>query len=180
MVPVEGDGREGDGREGEAACVIASSANHADHRMETVPVLSYPNPLQPWPHLSLLGGIDSDSEGDSDSDSEGDSSYTTVKPMRRGQLFVDSGHVKNVSDILNNDCYFIRAEVLPSMRNDPPKHVHVCLSCKSGSVLDASCDCKASALGRCSHVSALLLFLDGHVKQHGNDSVQSCTSLPCR
>ena len=50
---------EGDGREGEAACVIASSADHADHRKETVPVLSYPNPLQPWPHLSLLGGINS-------------------------------------------------------------------------------------------------------------------------
>ena len=47
-------------------------------------------------------------------------------------------------------------------------------------MLDASCDCKASALGLCRNVSALLLFLDGHVKQHGNDSVQSCTSLPCR
>ena len=113
------------------------------------------------------------------SDSEGDSSATTVKPMRRGQQFVDSGHVKNVSDTLNNDCYYVRAEVLPSMRSDPAKHVYVCLSCKSGSVLDASCDCKASALGRCSHVSALLLFLDGHVKEHGNDSVQACTSLPC-
>ena len=99
--------------------------------------------------------------GRSDSDSEGDSSYKTVQPMRRWQQFVDSGHVKNVSDTMNNDCYFIRAEVLPSMKNDPPKHVHVCLSCKSGSVLHASCDCKASALGRCSHVSALLLFLDG-------------------
>ena len=54
MVPVEGDGREG-----EAARVIASSADHADHRMETVPVLSYPSPFQSWPHLSLLGGIDS-------------------------------------------------------------------------------------------------------------------------
>ena len=50
---------EGDGKEGEAARVIASSADHADQRIETVPVLSYPNPLQPWPHLSLLGGIDS-------------------------------------------------------------------------------------------------------------------------
>ena len=118
--------------------------------------------------------------GQSDSDSEGDSSYTTDKPMRRGQQFVESGHVQNVSDTLSNEFYFIRAEVLPSMRNDPPKHVHVCLSCKSGSVLDASCDCKASALGRCSHVSASLLYLDGHVKEHGSDTVQSCTSLPCR
>ena len=70
--------------------------------------------------------------GQSVSDSEGASSYTTVKPMRRVQQFVDSGHVQNLSDTLNNNCYFIRAEVLPSMWNDPPKHVHVCLSCKSG------------------------------------------------
>ena len=52
VVPVEGDGREG-----EAARVISSSADHAHHRMETVPVVSHSHSLQPRPHLPLLGGI---------------------------------------------------------------------------------------------------------------------------
>ena len=95
----------------------------------SVPVMPFSNSLQPWPHISLLVGIDS--------------FYRAIRlrfgrrifihksETDEGQQFVDSVHVQNVIDTLNNDCYFIRAEVLPSMRNDPPKHVHVCLLCKS-------------------------------------------------
>ena len=40
--------------------------------------------------------------------------------MRRGQQFADNGHVQNVCNTLYYEYYLIRAEVLPSMRNDPP------------------------------------------------------------
>ena len=51
----------------------------------------------------------------------------------------------------------------------------VTLSKDSGYVKDASCDCKASALGRCNHVAGLLFaFLDWSEKGQ-----QSCTSKLC-
>ncbi|CAG2244008.1 unnamed protein product [Mytilus edulis] len=48
----------------------------------------------------------------------------------------------------------------------------------SGAVLDASCTCAGSALGRCNHVAAVLLLVDKHCKEYGNDA-QACTSKPC-
>ena len=50
-------------------------------------------------------------------------------------------------------------------------HVTVTMSKGSGNVKDASCDCKASALGRCNHVAGLLFtLLDWSEKGQ-----QSCT-----
>ena len=66
--------------------------------------------------------------------------------------------------------------------------VHVVLSVVTGRVLNAQCmECAASALGRCSHVGALLEFMLQHVKEHGYEGMyqelvllcvyQSCTSF---
>ena len=52
-------------------------------------------------------------------------------------------------------------------------HVTVTLSKDNGNVKDTSCDCKASALGRCNHVAGpLFTLLDWSEKGQ-----QSCTKL---
>ena len=45
------------------------------------------------------------------------------------------------------------------MKNKDPLNVFIIISKVSGYVKSASYDCKASALARCAHVSALLLLL---------------------
>ena len=46
-------------------------------------------------------------------------------------------------------------------------------------IVDASCECKASAMGRCSHVAALLFVVEDFTIQLGNDA-PSCTSQLCQ
>ena len=55
--------------------------------------------------------------------------------------------------------------------------VSTVLSSESGLVKDASCTCKASAMGRCNHIAGLLFALLDFTKEAGNDT--SCTSLTC-
>ncbi|KAK3920441.1 Zinc finger SWIM domain-containing protein 4, partial [Frankliniella fusca] len=90
------------------------------------------------------------------------------KPLRRGMKFLKSEHVHSLSDALCQNTYHVKASVAPSMPG-PDKQVGVSISSISGHVQDAYCSCKASALGRCSHVSALLLFILRHVKLNGYD-----------
>ena len=64
--------------------------------------------------------------------------------------------------------YFLRGHVWPSMRNDLLHNVLIVLSVTSGAVIHASCQpCKVAALGRCSHVVAVLFTLLDHVQEHG-------------
>lgn len=58
------------------------------------------------------------------------------------------------------------------------RSVHVTISNVSGAVLDASCTCPASMPGRCNHVAALLLQLNKHCLENGNEPL-ACTSKPC-
>ena len=47
-------------------------------------------------------------------------------------------------------------------------------------VIHAACDsCKVSALGRCSHVVAVLFFLLDYVNEHGPTISTPCTSKEC-
>ncbi|CAC5369928.1 unnamed protein product [Mytilus coruscus] len=75
------------------------------------------------------------------------------------------------------DIKYESAKVDASMKKEQ-RTVHVTLSNVSGAVLDASCTCPASALGRCNHVAAVLLFINKHVKEHGYDPL-ACTAKPC-
>lgn len=49
----------------------------------------------------------------------------------------------------------------------------------TGFILDGSCTCKASAMGRCSHVSSLLFAIEDYLINNGNMPT-SCTSQPCK
>ena len=71
-------------------------------------------------------------------------------------------------DTKTEEHYFLKAHVWPSMRNELPHNVLIILSVSSGAVIHASFDpCKVSALGRCSHVVAVLFSLLDHVSDKG-------------
>ena len=82
----------------------------------------------------------------------------TSKPFRRGEQFFRSGHVTCMRDNRCSEHYYVKAKVLASMKQ-MSYNVQVTLSVNSGFVLDASCHCKSSALGRCSHVGAVLVAM---------------------
>lgn len=106
--------------------------------------------------------------------------HMTDKPLKNGRKYVDSDFVHDVADAKTESHYFIRCHVWPSMRSDLPHNVLVILSVISGAVIHASCEpCKVSALGRCSHVVALLLFLLDHIKKYGSTVSTPCTSQEC-
>ena len=106
--------------------------------------------------------------------------HMTDKPLKNGRKYVDSGFVHDMMDTVNGDHYLVRAHVWPSMRADLPHNVVVVLSVNSGAVLHASCDpCRASSLGRCSHVVAVLFCILDHVQKHGTMLKTPCTSQEC-
>ena len=106
--------------------------------------------------------------------------HMTDKPLKNGRKYVDSGFVHDMMDTVNGDHYLVRAHVWPSMRAELPHNVVVVLSVNSGTVLHASCDpCRASSLGRCSHVVAVLFCILDHVQRHGTMLKTPCTSQEC-
>ena len=120
--------------------------------------------------------------GESDSETEADSGYTsTARPLRKGHNLVHSDFVENMQDNKEEKYYFLRAHVHHSMKTDFPLAVSIVLDNISGSVRHGECNCKASALGRCAHVSAVLLklvqFLD--TNDHKVSALPS-TSQPCQ
>lgn len=119
------------------------------------------------------------STNDEEDDDQG-LGHMTDKPLKNGRKYVDSGFVHNMVDAKTDLHYFVRAHVWPSMRSELPHNVLVVLSVASGAVIHASCDpCKVSALGRCSHVVAVLFSVLDHVNKHGPTLSTPCTSQEC-
>jgi len=114
----------------------------------------------------------------SDSSDDGGTGYVTAKQLRRGRTYFTSGHVQDVSvvdNVSSSDYYFVKGKVRQSMGDTTYYTVTFTLSMNSGFIIDVTCDCKASALGRCSHITALLFaLLDFKV------NVSSCTSRKCQ
>lgn len=106
--------------------------------------------------------------------------HMTDKPLKNGRKYVDSGFVHDIMDTASADHYLVRAHVWPSMRNELPHNVTVVISANSGAILHASCEpCRASSLGRCSHVVAVLFSVLDYVQKHGPSLTQPCTSQEC-
>lgn len=115
-----------------------------------------------------------------DYDGDNGIDHMTDKPLKNARKYVDSGFVHDVTDAKSKDYYFVRAHVWPSMRSELPHNVSVILSNLSGAVIHASCEpCKVSALGRCSHIVAVLMFVLDHAEKHGHTASVACTSQPC-
>ena len=100
----------------------------------------------------------------------------TSKPLRRGKQFFESGHVTCMSDNRTSAHYYVKAKVLASMKQIS-YNVQLTVSVYSRFVLNASCECKSSALGRCSHVGGLLVAMNDYLLTFGQG--KACTSKPC-
>ena len=116
--------------------------------------------------------------GGEDDTSSFDLAHMTTKPMRRDKQYLQSGNFDEMFDLMKNGYYCIKTSVMPSVRNDKPYVVLVTLSQASDPARDASCNCKSSALGRCSHVSAVLQAILRQSEK--KDDAQACTDLPCK
>ena len=124
--------------------------------------------------------LPSSNEKENDDNENDGLGHMTDKPFKNGRKYVDSGFVHDITDNKNDDYYFLRAHVWPSMRNDYPHNVTIVLSSISGAVVHAMCSpCKVSQLGRCSHIIAVLLQLTDHVKANGFTVSTPCTSKEC-
>ena len=133
-------------------------------------------------YLYLVESISSFGIGNESDDEDGDlgSGFTsTTKPLRKGINLVKAEFVENIHDNMTNDTYYLRAHVHHSMKSDPPLNVVIAISCISGSIKFGRCSCRASALGRCSHIAALLLHLNEFVTANGYDIDTPSTSKPC-
>ncbi|MEO0685993.1 MAG: hypothetical protein AAFY76_13370 [Cyanobacteria bacterium J06649_11] len=94
---------------------------------------------------------------ESDGDTYDNCDTVTAKPLRKGRNLLDSGFIENIQDnfVEGKNDFAVRAHVQHSMKSLLPLNVIVILSSASGYVKLATCDCKASSLGRCAHVAAL-------------------------
>lgn len=91
-----------------------------------------------------------------------------TKKLRRGLQYVKSAYVRNVQDTWPDKLHVYKAQVRASMLKQAYL-VKVALSPLSGSIIRCSCDarCPQRTLGRCSHISALLLFILMHKNLNG-------------
>ena len=94
-------------------------------------------------------------------------------------MYFDSGHVTDMQDskIVEENHYCVRSLVLSSYRKDQ-YNVFVMLHEVTGKVLDARCHCEVSAMGRCSHVSALLYAILDYKTMFEKKNIP-CTSKLC-
>lgn len=118
----------------------------------------------------------------SDEDDENEPSiidYSTAKPLNRGKLYVDSNRVTNIFDSLTSqNIYCLKSTVKASYQVKTSYNVQVMVNSETGKILRGTCECKASSLGRCAHVAALLHILLIQCKDNAKQDI-SCTSQLC-
>ena len=106
--------------------------------------------------------------------------HMTDKPLKNGRKYVDSKFVHDLMDNKTEQHYFLKGHVWPSMRAELPHNVLIILSATSGAIIHASCyPCKVAALGRCSHIVAVLFSLLDHVEKYGPAVSKPATSQEC-
>lgn len=114
------------------------------------------------------------SAGSSDEDTN---DFSTTKPLRRGRQYFLSGHVREIKQFSDKNTQFLKCLVMSSFKPDVQYHVHVSIDFRTGTIVDGSCECKSSAMGRCSHVCSLLLALDDYIIEFGYEPVAGTSKL---
>lgn len=122
----------------------------------------------------------SDQENLEDTQTSNIVDFSTAKPLQRGRLYFESGHVRDVFVGLteHEKYYCIKSTVQSSYKKDMYS-VLVMINLSNGKVVTGKCNCKASSMGRCSHVSALLYALLSYREERKNNEAESCTSILC-
>ena len=90
-----------------------------------------------------------------------------AKPLKKGRSLLNSGFIENIKTIIHFVLlffYYLRVHVHHSMKSDIPLKVTVTIS---GHVKRCTCNCKANALGRCAHISCVLLMISDYVSLNG-------------
>lgn len=160
--------------------------------------INYPNIWQPFPsdkvpknfsygsmyHYLVTSCIDDDnSESDIENHANNNqcpkADYSTSKPLKRGKLYVESGHVFDILERLTSDKMFgMKCKVQASYKSKEVHQVSVLINPSTARVIRGTCDCKASSMGRFSHVAALLYVLLNYLDDDEEDNVP-CTSKLC-
>lgn len=160
--------------------------------------INYPNIWQPFPsdkvpknftygsmyHYLVTSCIDDDYD-DSDIENCGNNNqsskvdYSTSKPLKRGKLYVESGHVFEILEGVTPDQMFcMKCKIQASYKAKEIHQVSVMINPSTARIIHGTCDCKASSMGRCSHVAALLYVLLNYLDDCDEDNVP-CTSKVC-
>lgn len=156
-------------------------------------IINYPNIWQPFPsdkvpknfsygsiyHYLVTSCID-DNNSDSDIENHNPKAdYSTSKPLKRGKQYVDSGHVFEILEGVTSDQMFcLKCKIQASYKAKEVHQVSVMINPSTTRVIHGTCDCKASSMGRCSHVAALLYVLLNYLDACDEDNVP-CTSKLC-
>jgi hypothetical protein len=119
---------------------------------------------------TFIPNPDKNNNEEFEEDEEEDFMEGSVEAFRRGKRFLKSKFVLNVKDRADDRYFYVKGEVRASMKLEI-RNVTATISIESGAVLDASCTCKARVLGRCAHVSAVLLFVSQRVLEHGHQGM---------
>ena len=88
-------------------------------------------------------------------------------------------HVQQIEMVHRDAFFFVRCNVLPSMKKCTPYKTTICLL-SSGMVKLALCTCTAGPAGCCNHVAALLYDLEEFVRFGLRDEEESPTSRLCK
>ncbi|KAG5864493.1 hypothetical protein JTB14_002063 [Gonioctena quinquepunctata] len=80
-------------------------------------------------------------------------------------------------DKLEGNVYKLRAFCFASFQKHQRYLVGIKINNMSGAVISGQCECKASILGRCSHVSTILFFLEKYCRDTGHSSIASTSKL---
>ena len=112
---------------------------------------------------------------------------STAKPLVKGYNFFKSGHVLTVKCREYDGKFYVKSQVLPSMKKTVVYNCCIVFN-KCGSVVTAYDGCPAGIDGRCNHVTSTLFALEEFFKQTKGPkgpanpsltSAPSCTSKPC-
>ena len=108
---------------------------------------------------------------------------STAKPLVKLFNFFKSGHVLRVKCRESNGKFYVKSQVLPSMKKTVLYNCYIVFN-KCGSVITAYDGCPAGIDGRCNHVTSTLFALEEIFKQSNTPvnpltSAISCASKPC-
>ena len=102
----------------------------------------------------------------------------TKKPAKKGQQMYTSRKIQSLQTAsIGEDLYF--RCIIGASYNKEFRYPGVCFN-EMGDILDAKCDCKANADGRCCHIAALLFCILDISMGNSPKLDEACTSKPCQ
>ena len=96
---------------------------------------------------------------------------STAKPLVKGFNFFKSGYVLSIKCQKLNDHFYVKSQVLPSMKKSKLYSCFIVMDAL-GQVVKAYDGCPAGIDGRCNHVAATLFALEQYFKFRQQEQTQ--------